>query len=822
MPQVFISYSRRDKDFVLKLHAALAAQSRDAWVDWEDIPPTADWWREIQGGIDSADSFIFVISPDSVRSEVCRREVDYAVTSNKRLIPLLYRDVNDPAERAAMHPGISSHNWIFFRDTDDFDTAVKLLSDALDTDLSYVRTHTRVLIRAREWDGNQRNGSYLLQGDDLKMAETWLAQAVEKEPAPTTLHAEYITASRQAAVVRQRRLLAGVTVALIISLALAVLSLLLFGEANVQRGIAWENANAAATAQNEAEAQAVIAQNNANAAATAERDAQNNAVTATFAQGEAEVQRNAAQQAATAVSDERYRAQSIALSGQSQVELTGPLPDRSALLALEAFRSRYTWQAERALAYAVRDFLGRFTLSGHSNEVTTVDWSPDSRRIVTASNDNTARIWDAEGNLLYTLSGHSESVTRALWSPDGRWIATSSVDGTAKIWNASTGTAVFTLSGHNDRIVNLAWSPDSRRIVTASTDNTARIWDAISGEWMATLSGHTGAVNNAVFSADGTRIVTASSDTTAKIWSAPDGTELFTLMGHRTVVLRAAFSEDGIRIVTASADNTARIWDATNGTELFILSGHTRRVSRAVWSPDGERIATASEDGTAKIWNAQTGELLRTMFGHTGHVTGLIWSPGGKRLITVSEDRTARIWDSVSGGQLMIFTGHSSLIHSAAWSPDGRFFATASTDGTARLWGVWTTAQNLINFARRCCALRILTDEENIQFGLPTPTLVAPPAEIASCPAAMPSRLYPGARGRVSDDDPTALNVRREPGTSSPRVGQVSPGQTFQVIDGPQCVENMAWFQIIYGISAVQGWVAEGQDEQYFVEPILP
>lgn len=815
MTDVFISYSRRDKDFVVRLHGALAAVQRNTWVDWEDIPATADWWKEVTGGIAQADAFVFVISPDSVRSEVCRNEIEYAISSGKRFVPLLYRTLDMDAQKI-MHPAISTHNWIYFRDTDDFDAAFKLLINALDTDLSNVRAHTRLLVRANEWVTNGKNHSFLLQGDDLKNAEQWLAQAVAKKPAPTPLHAEYISASRLAATARQRTLLAGVSVALVVAVALAILSLLLFGEANTQRTIAQDQAERA----NNNAATATIAQGQAEQEA---QRANNNAATATVAQGQAQIQ-------ATEVARERNASQSIAVAGQAQVELQGTRPERAVILALNAFRVSVTWQSERALAAAVESRLEKFTLAGHSSEVTSADWSPvfNARLLVTASNDNTARIWDYQGNLLGVLQGHTAAVTRALWSPDGRMIATSSSDGTTKIWNAAdtykqvNASLLTTLVGHRDKVVNLSWSPDSRRVATASNDGTARIWDVTTGELLFTLSGHKTAVNYAVYSPDGTRVATSSGDGTAKIWDAATGELLLDLAGHRSAVIRVVWSGDGSKVATASGDNTVRMWNATTGELLFTLLGHIRQVNRVAWSPDGSLIATASADGTAKIWDAESGTLLRTLFGHENDVTGLQWSPGGNRLITVSQDGTAKIWYTESGGELLTFRGHVGTVFSLAWSPDGQYFATAGQDNTARVWQIWRNAQALITFARRCCVERVLTDEENSQFGLPTATPApSPTPNPATCEGlTLASRLYPGSRGRVVDTDKANdnVNVREQPTTSGSRIGQVSPGQTFQVINGPTCAEGMAWFEVIYGIGAVRGWLAEGQNDEYFVE----
>src|SRR6516225_9954540 len=97
MAQVFISYSRKDKDFVRKLGDALAEQKREAWVDWKDIPLTAEWQQEIFTNIEAAENFIFVISPESAASANCKREIDHALANNKRMVPIFYRLAADEA-----------------------------------------------------------------------------------------------------------------------------------------------------------------------------------------------------------------------------------------------------------------------------------------------------------------------------------------------------------------------------------------------------------------------------------------------------------------------------------------------------------------------------------------------------------------------------------------------------------------------------------------------------------------------------------------------------------------------------------------------------
>src|SRR5215471_7917979 len=199
--EVFISYSRKDKEFVRRLDEELKRRDREAWVDWEGIPPGDTWEKTIYGAIESTHTFIFVLTPDSIASEVCGREIAHAAANNKRLVPIVHRDV--AADRVPKSLG--ELNWIFCRESDDFNEATDKLISALDTDLAWVRAHTRLLTRAIEWETKGKNNSFVLRGDDLKAAEQWLTQAgTHKERQPTKLQTEYIIASRKAAARRQR------------------------------------------------------------------------------------------------------------------------------------------------------------------------------------------------------------------------------------------------------------------------------------------------------------------------------------------------------------------------------------------------------------------------------------------------------------------------------------------------------------------------------------------------------------------------------------------------------------------------------------------
>jgi hypothetical protein len=189
----YFCYSKRDKSFVSELYTALTDRGRSGWIDWNDIPPIADWQESIREGIRGASNFVFILSSASLASEICRYELEYAIQLKKRIIPILYEAVANEN----VHPAIAQLNWLFMRDEDDFEAAFQQFVSVLDSDLEYVKTHTKLLVRAREWE-QKGNDSLLLRGAELEEAETWLAEASTlKEPRPTALHLEYIQTSRR-------------------------------------------------------------------------------------------------------------------------------------------------------------------------------------------------------------------------------------------------------------------------------------------------------------------------------------------------------------------------------------------------------------------------------------------------------------------------------------------------------------------------------------------------------------------------------------------------------------------------------------------------
>ncbi len=240
----------------------------------------------------------------------------------------------------------------------------------------------------------------------------------------------------------------------------------------------------------------------------------------------------------------------------------------------------------------------------HQDKVVSVHFSFDGKRVVTASLDQTFRVWDANKGRPQTASiAHGGPVRSATFSPDGERVLTASDDRTARIWSATTGEPLIEPLRHEQELTGAQFSPDGKAVVTTSTDGTARVWNAATGQPLSAPIMHKARVAKAEFSRDGLWLVTASYDDTAQVWDVKTGQPLTGPLRYQGEVVTASFSPDSGRVVTASYDKSARIWDARTGELVTEALNHWDRVLSAEFSFDGQRVATASADGIARVWD---------------------------------------------------------------------------------------------------------------------------------------------------------------------------------------------------------------------------
>lgn len=722
MPDIFISYSRKDKAFVKRLFDALESHSKDAWVDWENIPLTAEWLEEIYSGIESSDAFAFVISPDSVRSEVCSLELGHAIEHNKRLVPIMHRDLVEAHDRAALHPSISSHNWIFFNDENHFDQSIKHLIDALNTDLRHLQTHTRLLMRSVEWNEKERDHSHVLRGTELKEAQQWLAQSEGKQPVPTELQRDYIEASQKAAAARQRNIILTAVYGLV------VLSLAVFAfwqalnaenrrlEADTQRGIAVNNAATAVAAQatsvfNEGLAQSLALASNAQEVLYRDNNPSLAVVIALAANSGEHISRLAPSVLAQAAYSPGQRivkegfaeyGARVALDTTGELALSAAAENDLILWNLETGEELHRWPFGDHQIYAVEfspqnDHILVATIAneaGEAGELVLYDartfdeimqipevenfndlaFNTDGTKAAAGSENGTVFIYEIpSGNLLNRYDFEGDIVWSVLFNLDDSEVFASYDSGEVRGWNIETGD-FYSLTTTRIEAEALALTPDGQRLLVGYGDGAIIIWGLETREQIDQLTGHTNDVWDIAISPDGKTAISGSYDTTLIYWNLEKDEPLRRFIGHTSAVYGVDITDDG-RVLSGAWDGTMRVWDLYNGAELARYEPH----DDWVWSvvpfvgEDGaQMLLSSSRNAVIILSNLDTGEARTFETVHTADIIGLDLNQDHTQAISSSRDGQVVLWDLASGKPLRLLEGHSGAVRSVAFSPDGK------------------------------------------------------------------------------------------------------------------------------------------------------
>ncbi|KAL0075640.1 quinon protein alcohol dehydrogenase-like superfamily [Phycomyces blakesleeanus] len=368
------------------------------------------------------------------------------------------------------------------------------------------------------------------------------------------------------------------------------------------------------------------------------------------------------------------------------------------------------------------------TLSGHTEAILSVSFSPNGAQLATGSGDATVRIWDLNTETpQHTLKGHTSWVLSIAWSPDGKTLASGSMDNTVRLWDPKTGKALGdALKGHTKWITALAWEPyhlnsKANRLASSSKDSTIRVWDTTLRKISMTISQHTAAVTCVKWGGEGL-IYSASQDKTIKVWNS-SGALVKTLQGHGHWVNSLALSTDFVlrtgpfdhtgkryaseeeskaaalarykafkgnkpeRLVSGSDDFTMFFWEPEASKKpITRMTGHQKLVNHVSFSPDGRMIASASFDNSVKLWDGMTGKFIGNLRGHVGAVYQVCWSSDSRMLISSSKDSTLKIWDIKKMKIKMDLPGHLDEVFAVDWSPGGDKVASGGKDKQLKIW----------------------------------------------------------------------------------------------------------------------------------------
>jgi WD40 repeat protein len=323
-----------------------------------------------------------------------------------------------------------------------------------------------------------------------------------------------------------------------------------------------------------------------------------------------------------------------------------------------------------------------FVQLGHSDDISTVAFSPDGNYVLSGSKN--VKLWDIKsGREVRTFSTNN---SRVAFSPDGKYALSASSDNTLKLWDIKSGKEIRTFSGHKFGVNSVTFSPDGNYALSGGGDDALKLWDIKSGKEVRTFLGQTNFGQSVAFSPDGNYAISGSREI-LKLWDIKTGNEIRTFLGHTESISSVAFSPNGNYALSGSWDITLKFWDIKNGKEIRTFSGYTGGAS-VVFSPDGNYVLSGSSGNTLKLWNIKNGSEVRIFSGHTNTVRSFAFSPDGKNILSGSDDYTLKLWDVKTGKEIRTFSGHTIPVNSVAISRAGNFVICASNNKTLILWDI--------------------------------------------------------------------------------------------------------------------------------------
>ncbi len=730
MSDLFISYSRLDGEFVSRLAARLRELKRDVWVDLDKILLAEKWLDKVYSGIDEANHFAFIISPDSVLSSVCQKELARAVDGHKRLLPVLFR----PLDGKPRPPVLGELNWITPDRPGDLDSCVAKLLLAMDTDPEWVNLHTMLQVRARGWEQGKQDTGSELRGLELQRAIQWLGEAAkQKEPKPTQLQIQFIQSSQQSEAKEIARLT---------QLYASALARQLAAQAELAR-----------------EQQASLIERSVLLAVESLR-------TLPTPEGTEVLRRSLALlppchrvlQAGAQVTDVKIApAGNLMAVSAGTSALLWSLPEASSARVIPhpaAVNALAFHPAGKFLATAIGDFSANPVLQGvyifdleawrpvlalpHPDRVLAVAWHPKFAYLTTSCGDNAVRLWDLNTATEVFRVTHNGQAEHVAYSPDGSVLACAGMfDSCVLLYPADFKTQPKRLDhAFADKVTAIAFSSDGKMLAAADGFNVGqtstfpiRVWDVDSGalRHMLYLRDATYAVRSLRFGPGDRELLVCGGDATARVLSL-DGKEVARLP-HGDIVEAVDWSADGKWMATGSDDRTVKIWPAWDGREVatvtvreccdprnafaFDLHPEGRLAALGVWdiklldietgatlaaadfgsltlgvrfSHDGGMLAVCGKVEAVSLLETKTLTAVRTI-SHPTFVSETAFDRGATRIATACWDGIVRVFDIRDGGLFRSF-GIGGLAAAVQFSPDDKYLAACSQNMSLVVWEV--------------------------------------------------------------------------------------------------------------------------------------
>lgn len=665
MSHIFISYARKDINWAKKIVQALTTRKLDTWIDWKSIPKSVAWEEEIYRGIEEADAFVFMISPDSVRSRMCKKEIKHAVKNNKRIIPIVIRDTD-----SELIPSVLAKlNWIFCRDgSDNFKKAILEVRTAIHTDYKWLVTHRELQVKALKWVRRNQDIGLLLRGNELQSLEQILAGTdVWKDPQPTKLQRQYVLASRKFAT-RIRNLI------IIVSVAIGIVLGALGIYAQVQSGIAVQQAKIAEQNADQSERQARIAVARRLADLSKQESGIETELLLAIESMNLAVTTEGSDALIQALELTPYLHQEIAFTGNHVVSMPitdAPFTQENSTDRIEELRINS--EGNNVIKINVKE-----------NNLTIIAWDIKSgekkanieKKIGSegslkygkdlAISKNGKWIAFLDGNkivLLNSESNHEVSSdigeTRGLsisFSHDGQVLLLVSADGLVNVWRTEPFSLIKTVNLQLQlRQVYYDLAQDSLIVEKMEEDGSSTVI-IYSGKEISdtlTLAEHSSIRD---FSVDYQYIALAVDRLGTVIWNLPEQRKVMEIPDEKFVSFDNTAS---FAILLAGNNAKLNIWDLKTGHKGLQLV-HPCTIHAIALTKDEKRLAVSCYDGTVSIWEVETGKLQLRF--STGYVVDRVeFSPDEKFILTANvfafpvtayHTNQANLWDAQTGKEI--------------------------------------------------------------------------------------------------------------------------------------------------------------------------